>query len=150
MDEIYNKTQIGWLCITIIGIVWIFLIVGYFNQWGDNPASLAGVIFVSIIFIIAILTCYCFNVKINDKHITIRMGIGFIRKRIALSQIEKCEIVRNKWWYGWGYKLGPSFVLYNISGFKAIELSLKRRKEKIRIGTNEPEKLKEVIDEMIS
>jgi hypothetical protein len=60
-------------------------------------------------------------------------------------EIEECTIVKNSWWYGWGIRLTPYGWLYNVAGWEAVEVLLKNGK-KIRIGTDEPEKLSLAID----
>jgi len=49
-------------------------------------------------------------------------------------------VVKNHWYYGWGIRLTPHGVLYNVSGFYAVELRLRTGKE-FRIGTDVPQEL---------
>jgi hypothetical protein len=50
---------------------------------------------------------------------------------------------------GWGIRLKPGVILFNVSGTKAIELSIKGKKLKIWIGTDEPEELSDFINSKI-
>jgi len=57
-------------------------------------------------------------------------------------------MVKNHWYYGWGIHLTPHGWLYNISGFLAVEIQMKSGK-KYRIGTDEPKKLIEAIQQSL-
>ena len=78
--------------------------------------------------------------NVSYEYITLRFGPGLIRKRFAVIDISKVEMVRNKWYYGWGIRFTPHGWLYNVSGFEAVEIQLKSRR-KYRIGTDEPSAL---------
>ena len=67
-------------------------------------------------------------------------GPGFWKMRVTIDEIEVCEPVRNRWWWGWGIRYFGRGWLYNVSGLDAIEIRLKSGKH-IRIGTDEPEAL---------
>ncbi len=77
------------------------------------------------------------TVEIDAEHLRIRFGIGLIRKRFPLDQIDTCRSVKNSWLYGWGIRLTPHGWLYNVSGLEAVELKMKSGKT-YRIGTDEP------------
>ena len=47
---------------------------------------------------------------------------------------------------GWGIRLRPGVILFNVSGNKAIELEIKNKKRKIWIGTNCPEEIADFIN----
>jgi Zn-dependent protease with chaperone function len=67
-------------------------------------------------------------------------GPGFWKKSVLLSEIEACEPVRNRWWWGWGIRYYGKGWLYNVSGLDAVEIRLAGGKY-IRIGTNQPDRL---------
>ena len=60
-----------------------------------------------------------------------------MRKRIALRDVQGWREVRNPWYSGWGIHLAPGGVLWNVSGFDAVQLALADGK-RFRIGTDEP------------
>jgi hypothetical protein len=47
-------------------------------------------------------------------------------------------------WYGWSIRLTPHGWLYSVSGLAAVELTLQDGK-RLRIGTDEPERLCQAI-----
>ena len=67
-------------------------------------------------------------------------GPGFWKKGVTIDEIEVCEPVRNRWWWGWGIRYFGRGWLYNVSGLDAVEIRLKSGK-RIRIGTDEPDTL---------
>ena len=73
----------------------------------------------------------------DPEAIRLRFGIGLIRKRIPLADVRSWREVRNPWYAGWGIRLGPGYVLWNVSGRDAVELALANGRC-FRIGTDEP------------
>ena len=53
--------------------------------------------------------------------------------------------VRNPWYTGWGIRLGPGYVLWNVSGRGAVELDLASGR-RFRVGTDEPAALVSAIE----
>ncbi len=84
------------------------------------------------------------TVAVQAGSLEIKFGVGWVRKRFELEEIDSCEVVGNPWWYGWGIKRIPKGWLFNVSGRDAIEL-LMRNGTVYRIGTDEPEKLSRAI-----
>jgi hypothetical protein len=82
---------------------------------------------------------------VTDEELRFYFGPGFWMRRFALDDIEAAEPVRNSAWYGWGIRYTPHGWLYNVSGLQAVELTL-RGEGQIRIGTDEPETLKQALD----
>jgi hypothetical protein len=129
----YNHTQTGYLWIVLFSAVLLFLVymtivTGEF-AW---PELLVAAILAFVLFMISSLT-----VEIKDGLLEARFGIGVIRKRVRLEEIESYRAVKNHWYYGYGIRLTPHGWLYNISGYDAIEFTLKNAK-KFRIGTDDP------------
>ena len=53
--------------------------------------------------------------------------------------------VRNPWYTGWGIRLGSGYVLWNVSGFDAVELDFASGR-RFRVGTDEPSALVSAIE----
>jgi hypothetical protein len=89
---------------------------------------------------------YALDVSVDDEAVRFRMGAGFFRKEIPLAEISSSSRVRNALWSGWGVKRtrdGQRWS-FNVSGFDAVELTLKNSRI-IRIGTDDPEGLLQAI-----
>jgi len=80
----------------------------------------------------------------------IKFGYGIFRKRFMLREIISARTVKNHWYYGWGIRLllWLRLVIYNVSGFDAVEIKMKNGRT-YRIGTDEPKNLKHAIIEAI-
>jgi hypothetical protein len=86
---------------------------------------------------------------VNDQNLKFGFGIGLIHRSIPLNQIIEAKAVRNPLWSGWGIRMHPAYTLYNVSGFEAVELTLKGKRRKVRIGTNVAQELSQYINEKV-
>jgi hypothetical protein len=100
----------------------------------------------AVITLLLILLFKDLTVTVNDQEVDVRYGVGLIKKTIPLDQVESCRKVRNHWIQGWGIRYGRGYVMYTISGLDAVELVLKGKARKVRIGTDEPDELCEAIN----
>ncbi len=101
------------------------------------------------VLLAAIVLFYSLNVEIADGALVCSFGIGLIRKRLLLSDIERVKVVRNPWYVGWGIRWMPGqYSLWNVSGVQAVELLLKDGTH-FRIGTDEPEVLARAIESQV-
>ena len=104
--------------------------------------------FILILLIIASFSTL--SVFIDNNYLRIRFSYGIFRKKFLLSEIVSAKIVKNHWYYGWGIRLWfrPYMWIFNVSGFDAVEIILKNKKI-YRIGTDEPKKLEQAIQQSI-
>ena len=140
----YKNKQFG----TVIVIV---LLITIFWLGQNLVRGQATVITIGIIvtLIICLILFYSLTVEIKDNILMCRFGFGLIKKNIKLSDIHNVRIVRNPWYSGWGIRWKPGkYVLWNVSGFDAIEIQL-RQNQKFRIGTNKPTELAQAIKQSI-
>src|SRR5262245_51123632 len=116
------------------------VVVGVVYWWTEFAVGLLiGGLFAAILLLFATLT-----VTVDDSSIEARFGIGLVRKRVPFDRIQSSSVVRNPWYYGWGIHFIPGGILYNASGFKAVELRLTSGRI-VRIGSGEPETLDAVL-----
>ncbi|MFH1824579.1 MAG: hypothetical protein ABH873_05065 [Candidatus Firestonebacteria bacterium] len=139
MIKCYQHTQISYLAIIQSTIPLLFiacLMVVYGFNWG---------LFVVLLFFgVCLVLSATLTVVIEEDVLEVRFGIGVIRKKFLLKDIETCQIVKNPWYYGCGIYLSPSGWLYNVSGSYAVEIKMKTGK-KYRIGTDVPDDLEKSI-----
>ncbi len=147
MEE-YKHTQVGYIHV----IAWsaIILVLACINVFiGFEPYTLIFLILLAVL--LALLSTL--TVRVGGGAITVQFGVGIIRKRIQLSDVETYAKVRNPWYYGLGIRYTPRGWLYNIYGLSAIELLMKNGRT-CRIGTDDPEgfaqALQEALDEAVS
>jgi len=133
----YRHGQSGRLIRILLGIVFavsviVFLLVG---MAALMMTAIAGLVMLLIGWIFGSLT-----VTVTLDTLSWWFGPGVWRKRVPLVEIEACEPVRNRWWWGWGIRYYGKGWLYNVEGLDAVEIRLKSGKH-IRVGTDEPEAL---------
>jgi hypothetical protein len=85
------------------------------------------------------------TVQVTDRELLFYFGPGFWERRFDLDTIERVETVRNSALYGWDLRYTRHGWLYNVSGLQAVEVTV-RGEEKLRLGTDEPEQLKTVLE----
>jgi len=143
MTKQYKHTQVGYLVIVILGICLFYLasmmIISGFDWIPFTVLVILGV----CVGLFSTLT-----VMIAESTLEIRFGLGIIRKKFHLKDIESCQVVKNPWYYGWGIRLTPHGWLYNVSGFYAVEIKMKTGK-KYRIGTDVPTDLEKAISQSL-
>ena len=147
MNE-YEHTQPGTLMRLVFGGG--LVISGGAAVWAaiNDPASAFVPIGIVVIFVVCVFLFHALTVSASRDAITLRFGIGLIRKRFTVTDVQTAVAVRNHWYYGWGIKLTSHGWLYNVSGFDAVEIQLSNGR-KYRIGTDEPDELRSAIEMVI-
>jgi len=146
----YRHTQIGYLMLTITLLMLVFFTWLQITARAEPPSYNSGTnfavtaIMALILFILASFSTL--TVRIDGQFLKICFGWGIFRKKFQLSEIVAVKKVKNHWYYGWGVRFWfwPRMWIYNISGFDAIEITMKSGKV-YRIGTNEPDKLESAL-----
>ena len=135
----YKHTQIGYLLIIALGAAVLMIgnlvLVTNFN----TTAILLLTFIVLCFFLFATLT-----VEVNAQEISLQFGIGVIRKRFALKDVQTYQVVKNPWYYGWGIHLIQGGWIFNVSGWEAVELQMKNGRT-YRIGTDDPHGLMDAV-----
>ncbi len=144
MTERYKHTQVGYLIITVMAAAMVLIGVVLADS-GINWTA----IMVMVIIAVALVLFSSLTVIIWEEKLEVRFGPGPIRKRFKLNEIESCKVVKNHWYNGWGIRLIPHGILYNVSGFYAVEIKLRTGKQ-YRIGTDTPHELEVAIQQSIS
>lgn len=139
----YKHTQIGYLFIVALSIpLSILLFFGVVYEFTPIVLALFIALLVSLVLFPSL------TIEIDETKLTIRFGLGIVSKNFGLEDIRSCRVVKNPWYYGWRISLTPHGWLYNISGLSSVEILMKNGK-KYRLGTDEPERLKSAIKQII-
>ncbi len=137
----YHHKQRGTITIAGIGITLLFALLYQWKNQHPGPIELA--VLICLVLVLGMFSSLTVEVKSNT--ITCHFGLGLIRRTFALSDIQSIHKVHNPWYAGWGIRWRPGrYVLWNVSGFQAVELELKDG-NRFRIGTDEPEVLLDAI-----
>jgi len=138
----YEHTQRASL---IIGSVTAAIIILLASMYLFGIVRVTLLVLGIMVFVLAIFSTL--TVSVCDDTLRIRFGpVGLIRKSWPLAEIASVTAVTNPWYYGWGIRWTPHGLLYNVSGFGAVEVRLNSGKT-FRIGTDEPEALHHAIEQ---
>ncbi len=141
--------QTGWvLIITILILTLLGTLLSIFAT-GNEPPPIGVLLITPFILLVVLILFYQLVVEVNNETVKIRFGIGLIRKSWNIEKFESAKAVKNSFLHGWGIRFSGNTTIYNVSGLHAVELSLRNSKRKVRIGTNEPEKLAAHINRII-
>ena len=132
MNPHYRHTQAGWIILGLTAAILAFV-------WSRLPPEVVAAALFPLLLIAALLVLVfsALTVEVDAEAIRLRFGIGLVRKRIPLAEVKAWRAVRNPWYTGWGIRLGPGYVLWNVSGRGAVELDLASGR-RFRVGTDEP------------
>ena len=152
---LYKHTQIGYLMLVVTLAVLVLFAWVYITALAEPPSVDSGpnfavsAIMVLILFILASFATL--TASIDENYLRIKFGYGIFARKFALNQIVSVQAVKNRWYYGWGIRLWlwPKMWIYNVSGFDAVEITMKNGKV-YRIGTDVPEELETAIKQSIN
>ena len=134
MRSLYRHKQVGWTIIIVLGLAALFAAAaGLTTPWPGLLLIVAITLFTPLLF-------SSLTIEVTASELTWFFGPGFLKRRVARSEIAKAEPARSKWWWGWGVHLTPQGWLYNVDGLNAVEI-MQRNGESFRLGTDEPQAL---------
>jgi len=147
MEAEYKHTQFGVLMFVVFfvtGIVIAFVSLSIFAE-----GRLATAIIIISLYLLGLVLFYAFTIEISDGKLKFWFGIGGVGKSYALEKIQSVQEVENPWYYFWGVKSIPGGWLFAIAPGSAVEVAFKNGKM-IRLGTDQPNKLKQAIDDAMT
>lgn len=80
------------------------------------------------------------TIELDDRALVHYFGPGFWRKRVPLADISGVERATSTALEGWGIRITPSGMLYNVAGRDAVEIRLANGR-RFRLGTDDPDGL---------
>ena len=135
----YKHTQIGYLLIIALGAATLLIgrltIITRFNP---------GAILLLVLMILFLAIFATLTVEVKEQTINIQFGNGIIRKRFSLKDVQTYRAVKNPWYYAWGIHVIPNGLIFNVSGWEALELQMKNG-TKYRIGTDDVQGLLDAV-----
>jgi hypothetical protein len=134
MPEIYRHTQLG--LAVIIPVDAAMLVSLYFVI---RTGALPGIL---LLVFLGVLSMLFFGLTVIGTHdyLEVRFGIGLIKKRFELKGIVAVRPYRTSIWQGWGIHYSRDGLVYNISGFDAVHITMIDGRKYI-IGTNDRDRL---------
>jgi Bacterial PH domain len=145
----FKEFTFGWIILVFLIPAHLVLTYLHINELGNSPMGTNVYIAVTAIFILIYFLFYGMTTKITSDSITVSFGIGLIRKKIPLARIKSVEAVKSPWYYGWGIRIIPNGMLYNMSGNNGVELKFNDTNSIIRIGTKDSLAFKKEIEKRL-
>jgi hypothetical protein len=141
----YSHTQAGTFSRVTFAALFVVAIVAMAFLGMRDPEAIWIFGLMAAAMFVGLLLFHSLTVEIAHGYLRFRFGIGLIRRRFLLKDIDSAEKIRTRWWNGWGIKLTPKGWLFSVSGFDAVQIILKNGR-RYCIGTDEPQKLYRAID----
>ncbi|MEM7294865.1 MAG: hypothetical protein AAF420_15910, partial [Pseudomonadota bacterium] len=88
-------------------------------------------------------------ITVEDGYLRWRFGPGLLRNQASIDDIRAAHRVRLRWYRSWGIRLTRNGWLYNVTGRKAVLITMKSGKTFI-LGCDEPDNLVRVLLEQFS
>jgi hypothetical protein len=133
----YQHTQTAnWILFLLAAFGLIPVVIGAFHFRRLHYASIG-------ILAVLLLLGWLFRsltIELTDDQLRWRFGPGWIHKKVPLAEIASARRVRTNVFEGWGIHYSRFGLLYNVSGFDAIAITLHNGK-RFALGTGEPEAL---------
>jgi hypothetical protein len=87
----YKQVKIVWWLILIFVGIYVLIIFSYIYQWGTKPVSKSSLIYLSVIFIVALLYAGWWRVKIDNNYIAFCIP-NFWIKKIPIANIKNVSV----------------------------------------------------------
>lgn len=147
---LYEHTQIGWsMLIGIVILISIFLVMPRLVT-GAPPVIIS--LTSGLAALTAGLTLLLFStltVRVERHRLAWHFGLGLVRFRIALDQIESVERSKVSWASGFGIHRTARGWLHNVSGRDVVVIRRKDGKRTL-LGSDEPARLAATIERAIA
>jgi len=148
--ETKKYTQFGTFTVAVLAPILLFFVFRLIKLSGNQGPQTIVFLIVASTMLIALLNFYKLTIFIDNNYFSFKLGIGLIGKSYKLSDIKSCTPVRNSAFLGIGIRMLGNGWLYNVTGLKAIELQFYSKDSIVRIGTNRPEEISEVVNGLIT
>ena len=141
--------------IPIIGVLSLCVIIILILLVWIKPSNELFYIYLSIITVLlfGLLCAYNITITINNSDLSIKLGIGLIKKKYKIADIKSCKPysgVSKR--IGIGSKMsfsGDILEYYIVTGFEAIELQFHNKKAIVCIGTPLSEEISQQVQSLI-
>jgi hypothetical protein len=147
--ELYRHRQIGWTMILSAAapIVLLALLLPHASpKFGALPAYTRQLWIVPAVIIgLVTLVFSSLRVIVTTELLEISFGPGFIKRRWPVADIEATALIRTSVANGWGIRRRDGSMLYNVSGFDAVAITLKEGRL-VMVGSDDAAQLKRAIE----
>lgn len=145
----HKEFTFGWLIFVFVIPVHLLFTYWYLTSTGGRPMNTNNYVITTSVLVLIYLLFYGMTTRIGADTIEVSFGIGLIRKRIQIQRIKSVDTVKSPWYYGWGIRIIPHGMLYNITGTDGVELTFKDTNRIVRIGSRDAATLKNEIEKRL-
>ncbi|HUK78135.1 MAG TPA: hypothetical protein VL117_11150, partial [Thermoleophilia bacterium] len=142
----YRHTQVGYM--TLVGLA-----AGFLTQLGRavrdvrKDRRMKWVSVPRAVGFAAVLALFSsLHVTVDDSEVVVCFTMCLLPRRIPLGEISAAEIVAVPWYHGWGIRKRAGGWMYNVSGRRAVRLTLPDDRT-FTIGSDQPEALLAAIEQ---
>ncbi len=141
----YRHRQLGTIMLAFMApaVIVAAVVMARSPEAADARLLVLGVVLA--VTAITVLLSGWLTVEVTGDSLSLRFGVGLVRRRFAIGDVAGARTVRNRWYYGWGIRYTPHGWLFNVSGLDAVEIDLATGR-RYRIGTDEPQALLAAIE----
>lgn len=120
--------------------VFIFFVLAWIGgfvalAWNLIGADVPLMVFAGVLVLVGFLF-HGLTVKVTDETISWAFGPGVAGQKLILSDIIEAKAVQNSYRHGIGIRITHDGWVYSVSGFSAVQLTLKDGSV-YRVGTND-------------
>ncbi|MEI8642028.1 hypothetical protein P4S68_16875 [Pseudoalteromonas sp. Hal099] len=133
--------------------VFIFFVLAWIGgfvalAWNLMGADVPLMVFAGVLVLVGFLF-HGLTVKVDEHTISWAFGPGVAGQRLALADIVEAKAVQNSYRHGIGIRITHDGWVYSVSGFSALQLTLKDG-TKYRVGTNDQQGLLRALEGKIT
>lgn len=146
MNIDYQHSQAGWVIRVAIGWGILISLISPIRVAlvRDALPSLVGLAPAGLLLVVLLLF-HNLTVRMDSERLRVSFGIGLIRYRFLIRDIQSFAPSKSAWHTGWGIRKIQHGWLLNVSGFESVEIVL-RNGRVYRIGTDDQKGLLEAIE----
>ena len=133
-------------------ILMLFVLLAYLLAMQFIGNLLVIIVPLTVFLLFALLLCYKITITVDDTYLTIKLGVGWIRKKFRIESFESCRSTSSQR-MGVGHKItftGREYKYYIVTGFKVVELKFHNTDIVVQIGSPRAEEISEYIQSLIN
>ncbi len=138
MPVLYRHKQKGLVIVAALGpgaaLCLLFAIIL------NAPHTRLPLLLVAAVLVACAVLFSSLTIELSDRSLSWRFGPGLLRKQVATAEILNAAVTETRFIHGWGVHLTRNGWLYNVSGFGAVQVTLRSGKTFL-LGSDEPEQL---------
>jgi hypothetical protein len=143
--ETKRYSQFGFFSVILLSLLLIISVVMALTVEKEDRFALMMLGIPVGILLILLLLFYKLVIEIDGTTISFKMGIGLFSHTYRIDSLIRCRSVKNPFISGFGIRKIRNGWLYNVTGSKAVELTFRHSGKVIRIGTDRPDEIAEII-----